>query len=154
MPIEHIEVQQLGAQHTAVVRHRISIAEVQRIPGWIGQVYEAIQRAGQQPGATPFVRTLAMDASGMEIEVGWPVLTPFTAADDVQPSTLPGGPAAVATYFGRYEDIGTAHRAVDAWCTEHGHKIAGAPWESYFTDPTTEPDPAKWRTDVLYPLAA
>jgi AraC family transcriptional regulator len=28
---------------------------------------------------------------------------------------------------------------------------AGAPWETYLTDPAEVPDPAEWRTEVVYP---
>ncbi len=30
---------------------------------------------------------------------------------------------------------------------------AGAPWEIYVTDPAEVADPARWRTDVFWPLA-
>ncbi len=148
-----IEVRDLPQQHTAVVQHRIAMSEVGRIPGWLGQTYEAIERAGGQPSGMPFVRTLAIDGDGMEVEVGWPVTEPFTGDGDVHASTLPGGPTAVTTYFGPYDGIAPAYEAVQRWCQDHGRVPAGAPWESYFTDPSEEPDAAKWRTDIHFPLA-
>ncbi len=152
MTLSPIEVQIRPEQHTAVVRHRITMQETDRIPGWIGVTFEAIQQAGQQPAGMPFLRTLAMDEKGMEVEVGWPVSAPYSGKGKVQAGTLPGGPIVVATYSGPYDGIGPAYEAIQAWCAEHGHEIAGPPWESYFTDPTQEPDPAKWRTDVHFPI--
>lgn len=154
MSVSSIEVQLIAAQHTAVVRHRISMAEVQNISQWLGHTYEAVVQSGQQPSGMPFVRTLSMNAGTMEVEVGWPVETPFAGAGDVQPSELPGGAAAVATYYGPYEAIGAVYQVIEAWCAEHARTIAGPPWESYFTDPTQEPDSSKWRTDVVFPVAA
>ena len=29
----------------------------------------------------------------------------------------------------------------------------GAPWEFYITDPTTEPDSSKWKTELFLPVA-
>lgn len=100
MALSTIELREESAQHTAVVRRRISMAETDRIPGWIGAAFEAIQRTGQQPTGLPFLRTLAMDADGMEIEVGWPVPAPFRDDGDVQAGALPGGLCAVVSYLG------------------------------------------------------
>ncbi len=152
MTLSQIEIQDQPEQPTAVVRQRISMDETDRIPGWIGSTFEAIERSGQQPAGMPFVRTLAMDGGGMEVEVGWPVSAPFEGDADVQGGTLPAGPAAVATYYGPYDGIGPAYEAIQAWCTEHGHEVAGPPWESYFTSPDQEPNPAKWRTDIHFPV--
>jgi len=93
-----------------------------------------------------------MDADGMDIEVGWPTPAPFTSDNEVQAGTLPGGSLAVASYEGPYDGVGPAYEAIQAWCAEHGHEIAGPPWESYVTDPNEEPDPAKWRTDIHFPV--
>ena len=43
---------------------------------------------------------------------------------------------------------------VERWIEEHGYQVAGAPWESYVTDPAEVPDPADWRTEVCWPLAS
>jgi effector-binding domain-containing protein len=154
MTLSAIEIRVEPEQQTAVVRHRITMQEVDRIPGWLGVTYQAIQRAGLQPAGMPFLRTLTMDANGMEVEVGWPVAAPFTGDAEVQAGTLPGGPRAVVSYLGPYDGIAPAYEALQAWCAEHGHAIAGAPWETYVTDPHAEPDPAKWRTDVSFPVQA
>ena len=154
MTLSTIEVRDLPEQRTAVVRHRISLAETDQIPGWLAQTFEAVQRAGQQPAGVPFLRTLAMDGQTMEIEVGWPLPEPFNGDGEVQAATLPGGPVAVVSYFGPYEGVAPAYAALQAWCQEQGREVAGAPWESYFTDPQTEPDQSKWRTDVHFPLRA
>lgn len=152
MTVLTIEVRDLSEQSTAVVHHRISMQETGLIPGWLGETYGAVQRAGLEPAGPPILRTLAMDADGMEVEVGWPVAGTFEVDGEVHGSTLPGGPAAVAEYLGPYEEIGPAYEAVQSWCAEHGREIAGPPWEVYLSDPQEEPDPAKWRTDVCFPL--
>jgi len=152
MPLSTIELQDGSEQQTAVVRHHVTMEEMNRIPGWIGVTSEAIKRAGQQPTGMPFLRTLSMDADGMDIEVGWPVSARFIGDTEVRPGTLPGGRFVVASYFGPYDGIGPAYAAIQAWCAEHGHEVAGPPWESYLTDPNEEADPAKWRTDIHFPI--
>ncbi|MEZ4553825.1 MAG: GyrI-like domain-containing protein [Dehalococcoidia bacterium] len=153
MTLSEIEVRTLAPQFTACVRHRIRMDEVGRIPEWIGQTMQALEGAGLEPAGMPYTRTFAMDADGMDVEVGWPVAREFAGSGEVVGGQLPGGRAAVGAYFGPYDGIGPAYEALSAWCTEHGHDITGAPWESYFTDPHEEPDPSKWRTDIAFPIA-
>lgn len=154
MAVLQIEIRELPAQQTAVVRHRISMQETERIPGWLGETYAAAQRAGLEPTGMPFLRTFAMDADGMDVEVGWPVAGAFEADGDVHGSSLPGGPVAVAEYLGPYDGIAPAYEALQSWCGENSREMAGPPWEVYLTDPHAEPDAAKWRTDVCAPLQA
>lgn len=147
-----IEVQELAPAHTAVVRLHLAMSEVDRIPRAIERSMLAVRAAGQEPCGMPFVRTLSFGEQAMDIGVGWPVAAPFTGDGDVVASTLPGGPAAVASYFGPYDQIAPAYEAMQSWCRERGREVAGPPWESYFTDPNEAPDPGKWRTDIHFPL--
>ncbi len=73
-------------------------------------------------------------------------------AGPVEPSRLPGGPTAVTTHIGRYEDLTLAYEAVHRWLGELGWSAIGPHWEVYFTDPNVEPDPSRWRTDVVVPF--
>lgn len=154
MTISEIEVRELEAQQTAVVRRVMSLSEANRIPEWMMQTLEAVRSSGQEPAGMPFVRSFSMDVEAMDIEVGWPLAEQFAGDGEVSASTLPGGPAAVASCFGPYEEIGAAYEAIRTWCAKHGRESAGPPWESYFTDPAEEPDPAEWRTDIHFPVEA
>lgn len=69
----------------------------------------------------------------------------------VEPSALPSGTAAVTTHLGRYEDLEAAYRAMREWVTSRGYEPAGPLWAVYYTDPSAEPDPGRWRTDVVLP---
>ena len=158
MTLSAIELREQPEQHTAVVRHRISMKETDRVPQFMGETFEAVQRAGQQPAGMPFLRTLSMDAEGMDIEVGWPVAAArpvgSPADGEVHDGVLPGGLTAVASYFGPYEEIAPAYAAIQAWCIEHGYAVAGPPWESYANNPEEEPASSKWRTDIHFPVRA
>ena len=32
--------------------------------------------------------------------------------------------------------------------------VMSGPWEVYFTDPASEPDPVTWRTEIIQPYRA
>ncbi len=67
-------------------------------------------------------------------------------------STLPGGPAAVLTYIGPYDEMEAAYAALAEWVARSGGEPTGDPWEVYFSDPAQEPDPRRWRTEIVMPF--
>jgi AraC family transcriptional regulator len=71
---------------------------------------------------------------------------------DVEVGELPGGPVVVAMHAGPYDQLSETYAAMERWVAEQGLRFAGAPWESYITDPADHPDPAAWRTEVYWPL--
>jgi effector-binding domain-containing protein len=60
----------------------------------------------------------------------------------------------VTTHLGPYDQLRAAYRALGLWLVEQGFKMAGPPWEFYWTDPGAEPDPNRWRTEIIWPVVA
>jgi DNA-binding transcriptional MerR regulator len=92
------------------------------------------------------------DETEFPIRVGIGVETP--PRDDVGEAridVLRGGPCAVTTHVGPYEELALAHHALLAWVQERGHEEAGAVREYYLDDPR-EVEAAKLRTEVLLPV--
>jgi AraC family transcriptional regulator len=54
---------------------------------------------------------------------------------------------------GPYDGLRDAYAAIEQWMGREGYKPAGAPWESYVTDPGEVPNPAEWKTEVFWPIA-
>lgn len=71
------------------------------------------------------------------VEVGVQVSGPFAPVGEVRASTLPGGLVASTTHTGPIARIGETHRAVAAWSSANGHRLAGPRWEVY-----GDPDPS------------
>jgi len=69
---------------------------------------------------------------------------------DLTSITIDDRPAIVVDYYGKYEDTGKAHDAIDAYIIDHGLLMDAPVIEEYVTDPLTEKDPAKWLTKVIY----
>jgi effector-binding domain-containing protein len=90
--------------------------------------------------ATPGLRTEGHNVMlyrngvpGVEVavEVGVQVTRSFAATGRVVPSTLPAGEAATTVHAGTPAQIGGAHDAVRAWCTEQRRELTGVSWEIY-----------------------
>ncbi len=146
----HAEVR--NTQVTAVARATLTVAE---IGSWLGKTYSAIASllaAGQAgPAGPPFARYHVLGEDRFEVEAGFPASRPIEADGDVQPSELPGGQVAVTIHTGPYDAMQPAFQALVSWVSQHGGELAGDPWEVYFSDPSTQPDPATWRTQIVQP---
>lgn len=144
----------LVEQPTAVMRHRLEVTD---IPTWIGPAFGRVMAAtaasGLQPVGPPFARYWKVPgtAAAFEVEAGFPVDGPLPAEAhaDVQPSRLPGGPAAVTVHLGPYDAMTPAYEALEKWAAEHAAVPDGPPWEVYLSEPVG--DPATWRTEIVQP---
>jgi effector-binding domain-containing protein len=146
-----VRIERMRPQLTAVVRGELPAGQLSQ---WIADAYavvfEHLHRAGIRPMGPPFARYTFL-ADTVAIEAGVPVAVELSGDGRVEPSSLPGGPAACTTHIGRYEDLEHAVGAVTGWLSRRGLQPAGPHWEIYYTDPVAEPDPSRWRTDVVLP---
>jgi effector-binding domain-containing protein len=88
----------------------------------------------------------------VDMEVAIPVAGPAEGEGQIEARELPGGRAAVVVHEGSYDMIGPVHEALDSFAHERGGH-GGTPREVYVVGPGDDPDPASWRTEVVYPLA-
>jgi effector-binding domain-containing protein len=148
-----IRLEQLSSRPLAAVRRRARPHELSKVvPDACGAVW-AVVRAQQIPGAG---RHVAVYLDGqINLEVGVELDAPFAGHGEVVGSATPAGAVATAMHFGPYGQLHEAHQAICAWCTKHGHALAGPNWEIYghWTDECNS-DPSKIRTDVFYLLKA
>ena len=156
------QIQERAAQHYAaipmtVTMDSLSAAVDEAFPqlfGWLGG-------QGVAPAGAPFIRYLVIDmAAELRIELAVPVTAPVTASGRIQPGTLPAGRYAVLRHTGPYDGLIASNAALQQWAREEGIEFdasdtaEGTAWrgraEHYLTDPSQEPDAAKWETDVAY----
>jgi effector-binding domain-containing protein len=122
--------------------------------------------SGIAPAGPPFIRFLVIDMEALlQLELGVPVAAPVTGSGRIRPGLLPAGRYVVLRHVGPYdgpEGLIPANAALQQWARDHGLEFdmrdtqEGSAWgsrlEEYITDPSREPDPAKWETDVAYLL--
>lgn len=152
MSTHEIESRRIESVETAVEYETLTVPE---IGPWLAKVYGEVAaylaRKGAGPAGMPFARYHRVDDDTFEVEAGMPATTPTGGEGDIEPSDLPGGLVAVAMHLGPYDAIAPVYVALDDWVRAQGGTPTGDPWEIYFNDPHTEPDPARLRTDVVMP---
>jgi AraC family transcriptional regulator len=135
-----------------VIRKKCGHTEVAQTLGEIlPKVFAWCTQHGVPFAGPPFTRYLASGPGLLSIEAGLTIAAPSAGEGDIVAIELPGGPAAVAMHEGGYETLGATHAAVERWIDSNKLE-AGSPWEVYITDPGEKPNPADWRTEVIYPL--
>ncbi len=147
-----IEARTLDEQDTAV---EFATLPVNEIGPWLGKVYADVAgylgRKGAGPVGPPFARYHPVGDGTFEVEAGFVATTPVGGEDEIEPSDLPKGTVAVTVHVGPFDAMVPAYEALTAWVAAQGGTPAGDPWEIYLTDPMAEPDPARWRTEVVMP---
>lgn len=116
------------------------------------RAFAAVARSGAHPVGPPFTKYTAYTETSVEFEAGMPVAAPFVALDDVVPGELGGCEAAVGMHVGPYDTIGVTYGALQAWIEGQGRTPSTVMWEHYLSNPQTDPDPATWRTEVVWPV--
>jgi effector-binding domain-containing protein len=109
----------------------------------------------------PFIRYLVVDmAAELRIELAVPVSVDFRGSERIQPGVLPAGRYVTLRHTGPYDGLVASNAALQQWAQQRGITFdswdtpAGSVWrgraEHYLTNPSAEPDPAKWEVDVAY----
>ncbi len=149
-----IEKKHIPETHVLVMRKRTSpdgiadtLAEV------LPQVFTYATGKGVPLAGPPFCRYRDWNASGVTVEAGLPVGAPAEGAGDIVGDTIPAGTVASTIHIGPYDTLNEAYAAVEAWMKRHTLTAADDPHEVYLTDPGQVPDPAQWRTEIVWPLA-
>jgi effector-binding domain-containing protein len=148
------------------LRAQVTMQELGKLlpPLW-GEVYGWLANKGAKPAGAPLWRYRVIDmAAKLEIDVGVPVAASVTGDNRVTADSLPAGRYAAMIYTGPYEGLMQATADLLAWAQIKGivwDKWAagsrGEGWrarvEHYLTDPTEEPNSAKWQTELALKLA-
>jgi effector-binding domain-containing protein len=122
--------------------------------GWLAE-------HGARPAGPPFIRYHVIDMPA-EIDVEFGVPVPATVPGDgrVRPGVLPAGRYVTLRHIGPYDGLIASNAGLQDWARDRGITFdswdtdRGEAWrgrvEHYLTDPSAEPDPAKWEVDIAY----
>jgi effector-binding domain-containing protein len=153
MTNHEIEMRTLTEQDTAVAYATLPIAE---IGPWLQHTFDEVavylERKGAGPAGMAFARYRHTGEGMVEVEAGYPASTPTNGEGNVEPSDLPGGPAAVTVHVGPYDATAAASEALRAWVREQGGEPVGDAWEVFFVDAAIDHDLSTWRTEVVQPF--
>jgi effector-binding domain-containing protein len=157
------------AQPYVAIRRTVTMQTINEAAHKIPEVLAWLGQRGIAPAGPPFLKYNLIDMEReLEIEAGVPVPSaaeggPAASGDQVLAGILPPGRYAAMTYVGDFGGLIDAVRRLLEWAAGQGLRWdktetqEGDRWgcrlEVYKTDPSAEPDPGKWETELVFRLA-
>jgi effector-binding domain-containing protein len=148
MEIRHLEPEPYACMSATTVPREVGAALHRILP----QVGQYLASSGLQSVGQPLARYYRYDPDVVEMDAGVRITTIADGDGTVTVKELPGGDAAVGVHLGPYDTLKQSYDALAAWIAQQGRTPRDAPWEVYVTDPMTEPDSARWRTEIYWPV--
>lgn len=118
-----------------------------------GRLFSEIEANHLDVIGAPYGRYRGMPSDTYDVEAGVPIAEPTTSHDEFVASHLPDLEAVEFVHVGPYDTLAQSYQAISAWMSEQNIIPGGEMWEQYLTDPMEEPDPAKWETKIVWPVA-
>lgn len=141
-------------QPTAVVHERVPMDGLTEFFGRaFGTVMAAAQMQNAQLAGAPFALYRGMPTQTVDVEAGFPVNADFLESEGVAKGSLPEAEAFEALHIGPYDTLQKTYGIIQEHMKAEGFTPSDTMWEYYLSDPATEPDPTKWQTRVVWPIA-
>ena len=147
-----IEHTTMPAKRFAAVRQEVKMTEMTQ---FFESSFAAIMGGVEASGATMIGAPAGLhytwdEEKGVtDMAAAIPVRGNVTA-ENVTMIETPRSKALVITHEGPYESLELAHIALNMYVQKNGLAMKEPVMEEYLTDPSTEPDPNKWLTRIIY----
>lgn len=148
MDIKEVEAQPTLNIRVTTTPDQLGTVMEQNLP----EVWGYLQERGIHPAGPPYSRYHLYTPESVDVESGFPTTEPVSGEGRISTGELPGGRMAYAIHMGPYDTLSATYNALAVWMSDKGQEQAGPPWEIYWSDPGETPDPADWKTEVLWPV--
>lgn len=143
----------LEQQPILFIRRKVDQAQLQPyFAECFGKLFGFGMRQGLPITGNPIARYVSTGPGLWTVDCVLPLSHRADEAEELQAGVLDGGRILKAVHFGPYEKLQDSYVAIQQWMENEGLSPRSAHWEQYVTDPGEEPDPAKWQTDIYWPI--
>jgi len=157
------QITERADQPYVAIRANVTMAQLPGFADRLGEVFGWLAEHGVAPAGPPFFRYNVIDMERqLNVEAGVPVPTAAEGDDRVIADVLPAGRYATAIHVGHYDGLIGAVDNLLQWADSQGLEWDkssaddGEHWgcrlEIYLTDPSQQPDPTKWETQLAFRL--
>ena len=157
-PIFNVEIKEVDIEpiNYLAVRESFDMANPETIGPRMGEIYgqlsEYINNEGVMGAGTPMSVYIQNSETVWEADIAIPVAETGEVSDEsIMAGQTAGGKAVMGIHMGDYFDLNNTHNQILAYMKFNGLEANGQGYEIYVSDPA-EPDTAKWRTDIYYPI--
>lgn len=140
--------------HAAIIPLNVTRAEMPpAFPAALAELHAVLSAQGIAATGPVFAHHLRQPAGGFEFEACIPVAVPVAPQGRVVAGIMAALPAVRTVYHGDYAGLPGAWGDFKAWLRLNGVPTGPTFWEIYAVGPGDTPDPAAWRTELVYPRA-
>lgn len=153
-PAYAVQMVNVSPQWVITLRDTTSVAGISAsLQAMYGRITDYIKTKNLTAQDYPLAIWHKFDAAAdiCQIEAGIPVADSTDVAKGMR-LIKKGGESLKVTHWGAYTKSAAAYEALTNYLKQSELVSTGAPWEVYITNPMTEPDTAKWQTDIYFPL--
>ncbi|MEX1329727.1 MAG: GyrI-like domain-containing protein [Desulfobacterales bacterium] len=147
------QVKNVSPQYVLLLKGKSSVQNIgQDMGAMYGKIYDYMGTKTINPVGPPIA--LYFSAPGPEWEIGVAVPVPAGTGGQgaIEATTLPGGKMVLTMHIGPYEKLNESWNALSDWIKKNKYNPAGPGREVYLHGPSQESDPAKFRTELLWPV--
>ncbi len=155
-----VHVRREPALHTLRLAGTVRIDELPEFLGWAyGRLASVLAAAGARPAgpAGALYGAELADDDTEDVEAFLPLDAPLAVPRGERDCTLgevPAATVAVLVHTGGYESMGETYRALGAWVARHAVHGGARVREWYLIGPGDVDEPAGYRTELSWPIAA
>ncbi|MGB0887181.1 MAG: SRPBCC family protein [Vicingaceae bacterium] len=122
-----------------------------------GKSFERINQYLEELNAVsagfPLVIYHLWSADKVDIEIGIPIKDSTVLSNgNIHLNVMPKTKVVYATHYGSYDRLPETYFGINEYMRKNKVVVNGPPWESYLTDPATEPNPSNWKTEIYFPI--
>lgn len=141
-------------QPTAALRESVAM---DALTEFFSRAFAAVaaeaQKQNVQLAGPPFALYRGMPTQTVDVEAGFPIAGALSDTEAVVTGTLPEAEAFEAMHIGSYDTLDKTYTALREGIAAAGRTPSDTMWEFYLNGPSNEPDPLKWQTRIVWPVA-
>ena len=148
-----ITLKDVESMYAMTLRSKCKMEDISKEMGSsFGRLMEFVSANGAQIAGPPFAIWYEWEDEVMEFDNAIPIDKPINGTKEILPIKTYQGKVAHVNHTGDYSTTYYSWNALEKYIKENNLETNGDPYEVYITDPQTEPDPAKWVTELYWPV--
>ncbi|MBN1388117.1 MAG: GyrI-like domain-containing protein [Bacteroidales bacterium] len=153
--LSNIELKEFPPINAIIAEGQGTVEEMPDLMGRLfGLIMEAVNSQGLQPAGPPFSYYYDYDqATGItKVKAGIPLGSPGESMGEIKAVEFEGFKGISGIHTGSYDNFVASYNKLMEEAEKMGYETTWESWEFYYSDPSTEPDESKWKTEIVFPV--
>ncbi len=153
--LSNIEVKEFPPINAIIAEGQGTMEEMSDLMSRLfGLIMEAVENQGLQPSGVPFSYYYDYDESTgvTKVKAGIPLGSPAESMGEIIAVEFEGFKGISGIHTGSYDNFESSYNKLMEEAEKMGYELTWESWEFYYSDPNTETDESKWKTEIVFPV--